>query len=417
MADAPYTQHRQIQYRGPSTSDDYNARIEENYRDLMVLLNTARITQADMQEGYGRFIKDQLSLLRQLEELESRVGALEAGKHTLTFYSPTQIDSDRFVGTPYEVTPAVQLNHDELFGIITLPRVDVSGLSKLVFVDDTGNVVVPSTLETRVVGVTGTADAGGATIDTSEPELALARQTGRIWQRNVIVTAPVAGGAELFLYVKAPTDLFTTANSNAIFVYPFPAMGTDILEVAYTTAVDVMLQDTDGYYPVNDGAFHADDMNAIGWVPPGGWTGDSAFNAGPKAYYFDPKPVTALRIKLGQRNYYRENGQYVYSYGLSNLDLRYDKFLGTGKALIRVDAPANQTITNVLDVQPQLWNVSESEEPLVFSYRTIWETAYNSGTYTSTPVAASRRVWIEVTLNQTMGGGSPALSGLTVTYS
>lgn len=416
MPDSPYSQLRDVQFRGPTDSEDYNSRIEENYKDLLVLINRARMAQANMDETYSRVVKEQYSLLRALEDLESRVDTLEIDANTLTFYRDTQVDNDRFAGGPYSITEVNQLNVDDRHGVITLPLVETSGLSKLSFANPDGEIILPSTLETKVVGVTGSADQAGAVIDTSEPELAIAHTAGRIWERNVIVPAPVAGGAKMYLYVKAPTDLFTTDKSNCITLHPYPALETDILEIAYTTKADVALDDGDGYTVLNSSAVHAGDPNAVGWVPPGGWNGDTALNAGPKVFYFDPKPITGLRIKLGQRNYYRDNGQFIYSYGLSNLDLRYDKFLATGKALIRFDVPSGHTISNVTSVQPQIWNVSEAEIPRIFSYRKIWETSFNSGSYTTSNVASSKRVWIEVTLNQTSGGGSPALSGLTLTY-
>ena len=75
------------------------------------------------------------------------------------------------------------------------------------------------------------------------------------------------------------------------------------------------------------------------------------------------------------------------------------------------------TISDVSNVELDLYNVATGEKPYVSSYRTIWETSYDSGTYTTSSVASSQRVWVEVTLNKTVNGTSPALSGLTITYS
>lgn len=416
MPESPYTQLRDVQFRGPSTSDDYNSRLEENYKDLIVLYNRARMTQVNMEEGHSRLTKDQYGLLRALSDLESRVDILEANLNKMSFYRDTQFDTSRFDGGPFAVAEVNKLHLDNQHGIVTLPIVEISGLSKLAFVNPNGETIIPSTLETKVIGTSGSADQAGATIDTSEPELAVAHTIGRIWERNVIVPAPVVGGAKTVLYLKAPTDLFTTDKSNAIVLHPYPALSTDILEVAYTTKVDVLLEEGDGYTVINSGQYHAGDPAAVGWTVPGGWSGDVIYNSGPKLFYFDPKPITGLRIKLGQRNYYRDNGQYVYTYGLSDLDLRYDKFLSTGKAMIRFDAPTSRTISNVTNVQAQLYNVSEAEIARVFSYRILWETNFNSGVYTTSKVPSSKRIWIEVTLKSTSGGGTPALSGLTLSY-
>ncbi|HJS83571.1 MAG TPA: hypothetical protein VJ742_12130 [Nitrososphaera sp.] len=384
---------------------------------MVTLYNRARLTEADIREFYRRVLKEINSLTRAIEDIESRTDSLESSGTRLTFHNDDQIDNDRFNSTPFSLASTIRNHHDPQHGIIALPRVDASSLSKLFFTNSDDQETLPTTLETRVVGDPSSADTTTSVIDTSAPELSILRRLGRIWERNVIAGSPSVNGAQLTFYVKVPTDLFTTDRSNAIMLHPFPTLGVDITEIAYTTAADVLLQDSDSYVVINATGYHTGNATAIGWVAPGGWVGDTARDAGPKLYYFDPKPITGLRIKLRQRNYYKEADRYVYTYGLSALDLRYDKFLSTGKAMIRFNAPAGRTISKITDVQPQMWNTAESSWSDVFSYRVIWETANNSGIYTLTPVSNSSKVWIEVTLNETPGKGTPALSGLTISYS
>jgi len=178
-----------------------------------------------------------------------------------------------------------------------------------------------------------------------------------------------------------------------------------------------MNDDQDEYTVFNSLAYYDGETRAVGNVPPGGWTGDIDLNAGPRIYYFDPKPITGLRVKLRQRHYIREGAKYIYSYGLSSIDLRQTKFMSTGKTIIRFDAPEGETISDVTDVIAELWNVAEWETPGVFSWRAIWETSYNSGVYTLDNVSFSKRVWIEITLNSTSNKGTPALSTLSLQYS
>jgi len=423
--DSPYTQRRPVQYRGPSTTDDYNKRIDENYKDLVVLFNRARLSEVELEELYRRMVKDQLSLTRMVEELESRIATLEDSSKRFVFHSTEQIDNDRFSEEEeFLIVEEDRLTLDQRHGILTLPKIDTSSLSKLFFVNSDGDEIVPSTLETQVVGTDGTADSATAIIDSSEPEYALYRKPGLIWERNVVVDNANADGAELTLYVKVPTDLFTNDKSNSIVIHPFPYFGTNVKEIAYTQHLTPSLTNDDGYIQFNTEGHYAsttDAPRARGWVIPGGWTGayegqDTVVNAGPRAYYFSPRPITALRIKLHQDNYYRESGKFIYSYGLSQLDLRYDKFLSEGRALIRFDAPEDETISSINDVQPQIWNVSPAALSGVFEYRVVWETYPGSGEPTLSPQPNSSRVWIEVSLKNTQGW-TPALSGLIVDYS
>jgi hypothetical protein len=416
---APVTQQEAVQFRGPNTSDNYNQRIQDNYTDLTILYNRVNLAEQQNIEAFSRFYKDQLNMQQALLDLESRITSLEKQGHILKFSNFNQIDTTRFDNTSYAVATGSQLSQDSLHGQLTLPQIPAATVSKLAFTDpQTGVITLPSSLTTSVIGINGSADnVSTATISTSPPELAVARQVGRIWQRNVICTAPNGVGAQMAIYIRAPQEIFTTANANTLILHPFPALGTDILEIAYSTNIAPIMDDSDGYKAFPQ--MHVDDTNAVGWVPPGtfGDGSDTDLNAGFRAYYFDPVPITALRIKLGQRAYYQENGNYVYSYGASLIDLLYTKFLSAGSCILRFDAPQGQTISNVTSVQPYLFNVIEEEIPNVFSYQVIWETGYNSGIYTTNPVPFSQRVWVQVNLTTTANGGTPALSGLSLNYS
>lgn len=416
MLESPFTKKREVQYRGPSNSRDYNDRLEENYNDLALLKNLSRLTQEELQQAFSQLLKHHLGVARALSDLEARLDVVEEGTNTITFRNISQVDNDWMNGTAYEISEVDRNTVDERHGLLTLPHVEDSSLSKLAFVDVEGNAVIPSTLLTKVVGEDGTADNTGAYIDTNRPHSAIVRSAGVVWERNVVVSSPDAQGAIVTLYVKAPIDLFTTSKSNALVVHPYPLMSTDILEVAYTSKVDPVLSEDDGYTPINQHGHYEGDDRAVGWVAPGGFAGDLDLNAGLRLYRFDPVIITGFRIKLRQRNSYVEGGNYVYSYGLTNLDLRYDKFLDEGKTVIRFDAPSGQTISSVTNVIPEIFNVNPAEITDVFSYRILWETAPGSGVPTDTPVPFSSKVWVEVSLSKTAGKGTPALSGLTVEF-
>lgn len=416
----PYTKRRAAQYRGPSTSDDYNKRIEENYQDLVVLINNARIADVELDELYRRMVKDNLSLARMLNDLESRMATIEADANRFTFYSGEQVDSAYLDEESIDIC-----SYDLQHGVLTLPEVTASSLSKLLYTDTEGREVAPPSLEMRVVPNVLTADNptnSSTFIDSSAPQYALYRKPGLIWERNVVVHSPHPDGAELQLYVKVPTDLSTTANSNNLVIHPFPHFGTTIREIAYSVTPDPLLQDSDGYEPLNPAGHYAGEEAAKGWVVPGGWTGanegdDAAVNTGPRVYNFPPKPITALRITLHQDTYYQEAGKYIYSYGLAHLDLRYNKYLREGTALIRFDAPPGG-FQDIVDVQPEIWNVHPAELSNVFSYRVIWPANPSDpqpDLESEVPLPNSERVWIEVTLKST-DSWTPALSGLIVDY-
>jgi hypothetical protein len=114
---------------------------------------------------------------------------------------------------------------------------------------------------------------------------------------------------------------------------------------------------------------------------------------------------------MNQRNYFKENGSYIYTYGLSNLDIRYDKFLPSGKTMIRFDAPTGKLIDAVVNVAPVIYNVPNSLLSTAFSYRVIYKDGEN---YTLDNPGASASVWVEVTLNMLEDYTPPVLSDLKI---
>lgn len=419
MTDSLYSQNEFSQFRGPSTSDKYNERIENLYKDLVYLYNKAGINDEDVASFYRRLIRDHFSLMKAIEELEARMTDLEdVNSHTITFNSSNKIDNEAVEGSSFELTESETCTYDSMHGIITLPKIASASVSKLKFVDSVGNSVIPSSFEAIAVGVTGTADIPSAGIQSSDIYNAVLAPVGSVWERNVIVDAPHAEGAEIDLYVKVPTDLAVTTEANCVIVHPYPMMGCDIISVETTTNVNVSMNDAlDNYLPLNQRALYTNDDLAVGWVPPGAWSGDTDINAGPVAYYFDPLEVTGLKIRLRQSNYMIEGSKYVYSYGLSFLDLRFDKFQDTGKVIIRFDSPNEATFNQVDNVTPYIYNVSQAELPYAFSYRVLWETYPGSGDFTEGSSGSdTTTVWIEVTLNKTVGLGTPALSGIDVDF-
>ncbi len=427
MSDALYSKMEHAQYRGPAMSDNYNQRVEKAYRDLVMLLNKIGLADEDARIRFANLAKNHFSLMKTLEDLKARIVALEdvttlesgeeiAPYKLLSFFDSSIDQSAVFNNTPFEISPTNRCSIDVRHGVVTLPKVSSSSISKFGYKDNYGNFVLPASFEASALGVAGSADSGSALIQTSDVYNSVKDEPGKVWERNVILTSPNPSGAIVNLYAKVPTDLSVTTKANAIVVHPYPMMGCELRGVYTSSQQMVNLNDNDVYTPLNDQDFYESNNDAIGWIAPGAWGGDYISSCGPKIFYFDPKDVNGVKVTLKQNDYFFENNKYIYSYGLSFLDLRYDKFLTTGKVMLRFDAPTGKVINSIDSVTPNIYNVSEAELPFVFSYRVIWDTGV-SGAYTLDPVPFSDHVWIEVTLNETVRYGTPSLSGLKVEYS
>jgi hypothetical protein len=177
------------------------------------------------------------------------------------------------------------------------------------------------------------------------------------------------------------------------------------------------MTDKDLYQSFNPG-YYDGEYDAIGKVAPGGWStvgSDTIVNSGPLQFITSDKSITAVRILLRQRNYIKENNSYIYTYGLSDIDIRYEKYLSTGRTFIRFDAPTGNTIREILNVSPKIYNVSPSLLSSVFSHKIYYPVISGSETtYSLVNPETSDHVYVEVTLNMLDDMVPPVLSDLII---
>jgi hypothetical protein len=277
--------------------------------------------------------------------------------------------------------------------------------------------VIPDFLETRIDANLAGGDGNGALIDTTPVQYSFLNQTDKVWRRNVILTEPNPFGVSLYLYIKIPTGTIGNSLANYVSLAPYPSNGVDVVRVEYTTAVAPKLTDGDIYQSFNPG-YYNNEYDAVGKVAPGGWStvgSDTIVNSGPLQFITADKNITAVRILLRQRNYIKENNSYIYTYGLSDVDIRYEKYLPTGKTFIRFDAPTGNTIRDILNISPKIYNVSPSMLSSTFGYRIFYPVTSGSGaTYSLVNPQTSDHVYVEVTLNMLDDMIAPVLSDLII---
>lgn len=416
MAEIINTKKRDYQHNGPVESSDYNSRIEENYKDLVYLYNRANVIDNKLAQAFERVIKDQKFIVSTVQDLQDRVAALEAEANTLSIHSFSQLDYASFVGTSFAISGTELLTFDPIYNIVTLPRVLSGSYSKLKFASASAGQIVPNFFKSKIDNAFAGVDTSGAVIDSTPLYNAILDSPEKVWKRNVVANSTSPAGAQLMLYVVAPAESTGSLKTNMIKLNPFPSFGVDIVSIEYTQTSSPKLDESDGWKPLNSKGLYNNVQEAIGKVPPGGWqtTGsDTITNSGPLAFVFADTDITAIRIKLKQRNYFTELEKYIYSYGLSDLDIRYDKYLPTGKMIVKFTAPDGQTISDIINVTPKIYNVPLSQISTAFSYRVIYN---DSGTYTLSNPGASNDVWIEVTLNILDDKTAPILSDLIIQY-
>jgi hypothetical protein len=416
MSEFIYTKSRTNQFNGPLNSDDHNARIEENYKDLVYLYNKYNVFDQKLSEVFERVLKDHIFINQYIKDMDDRIIALESGNNIMSIHSLSQID---ILAYP-DSEPALQsdeiLSYDGTYNTVTLPKVSGSSHSKLKFFTQNDGQIIPDFFETKISNSLPGVDVPGAILDSNNVYNSILDRSDKYWKRSIISATTSPLGAQTYVYVKIPAEFSGSKKCNNIRLNPFPMFGVDILSIQYTTMDNPSLTESDVWIPLNKDRIYDGRTEAVGKVPPGGWTtpgSDAILNAGPVSFYFAETQITAIRFVIRQKNYLVENNKYIYTYGLSDMDIRYDKFLPSGRIIFRFDAQQGDTISEITSVTPKIFNVPESLLSDAFSYRVI----YNDGSiYTTENPGSSNSVWIEVTLNQLSDGTAPVLSDLIIDY-
>lgn len=416
MTEILNTKKRDYAYNGPVNSSDYNIRLEENYKDLVFLYNKANVLDSKLAQAFERVLKDHKFLTSAVSDLSDRIKALEAAEKTMSIHSFSQMDNASFVGTSFSVLGTELLSFDPVYNVITLPKVSSSSFSKLKFSSPIAGQIIPEFFKARIDSGFNGVDTGGAVVDMSPIYSAILDAPDKVWRRNIVANASNIAGAQMMLYVGVPSEVSGSLKSNCLKLNPFPVYGVDIISIEYTTNPNPGMKESDGWTALNRFGYYDGDPSSVGKVAPGGWSAvgqDIVHNSGPLCFYFPDLNITGIRIKFLQRNYFIELGKYIYSYGLSDLDVRYDKFLSSGKTIIKFRPSNGDIINNVLSVTPKIYNVPLSLVSNAFSHRVI----YKSGsTFSLSNPGASTEVWIEVSLNMLDDKTPPVLSDLIVDY-
>lgn len=420
MSEIISTQKRDYKYNGPVQSSDYNLRIEENYKDLVYLYNKANIIDAKLAQAFERVLKDHVFLTTAISDMQARIEALESNLNQISIHSYSQLDYSSFVGTSYAISGTELLHFDPTYNIITLPKVTSSSFSKLKFINSNYGQIVPDFFKAKIDVSFNGVDTNGAVIDSSPIYNAILDSQDKVWKRSVIANSSSPSGAQMMLYVKIPAEIAGSLKTNVIKLNPYPVFSVDIVKIEYTSKSNPTLTESDGWTPLNKYALYDEVDSAIGKVAPGGWSvsgSDTIENSGPLCFQIPDTDITAIRIKFNQKNYFIESGKYVYTYGLSDLDIRYDKFLPSGKTIVKFTPSNGDLISSINSVTPKIYNVPPSLIDSVFSYRILYGTLGVGGmVYSEVNPGSSEDIWIEVTLNMLDDKTAPVLTDLVVDY-
>ncbi len=412
MADRPfYTKKRNAQWRGPTTSEDYNARIEENYNDLTIQTNQIEVLKDNLDFVRRTLIKASINgvdrISAKLEELNT-MGALND-----CFFQGINLfeDNDRFDSTEFAIDPNNRLRYDPSYRVFTLPRIDSGSFSKLKFVSRDGQEIISPNFKVYIEPIGDVEAREENFIDANDfYNCIISDFTRRGWEVNSVVDSSYSGVSAFRVYVSIPDDMSLVRESNTMLFNPLFSGSCDLSDVQYTTQRNVTFSPSDNWQDFNVPKFPLSIDNR--WVLPD--DGEDINECLGTLFSFPPLPVTAVAFTLSTSSkLVDDNNVNVYSNGLHKFDIRYEKYLGEGQAMLRIESDGD-AISSVDSVTPILANCSSSEAPSSFSFEPVWETSEDSGIYTLDPVPGSSKVWLRVTLRKTINGGAPTMPFLIV---
>lgn len=421
MADIINTKKRNAKYGGPVDSNDYNSRIEENYQDLLYLYNKTNVVDAKIEQAFERVLKDMAMLSNAVNDLSERLSAIEIGDGVFSISSFSQIQYSRFNLTEFSIGQTQLLTMDPHYNVITLPKIANASSSKIKFYHTSVGQIVSDLFKTNIQNNLGGVDTPGAIVNTTPTYNAILDDPSKVWSRTIVSSNNGLGAAQLAFYCKISAEFTGSLKTNCIKLNPYPMHSVNIYSIEYTTKNNPVLNETDNWIPLNFDSLYDGETEAIGNVPPGSWIisgSDEIKNSGPLCFYFPDIDITAIRIVMRQENYLKELDNYVYTYGLSDLDVRYDKFASSGKTILNFKAPTGKLISSIVSVDPVIYNVPRSLMSQAFSYRVIYPVDAATGLidaiYSTSNPGASSEVWIEVTLNMLEDKTAPVLSDLII---
>lgn len=333
MAVGIRTKRRPIARRGPSDSNDIGAFMDECVSDLSAIATEINAVETEGSRTHLVRYLESLALRSQLENVieDRRIRNLfdAANGDAIT----SVVNFRGFIGADYEISygaiaEARRARVEPVYGQVVLPYNNV--VNRIYSVSpDTGEVVLPGSIETTVTGYNET----GGTVVTGTQRYAVNGNNQNYWIRKI--RFPLESDVdyiEVDFQVNLPV-LYTT-HVNMVSIHPFPLGLTDIEEIKYSSTTADPTIDLPGFAAINCAGF--------------------------RRWHFIDTNMTKIKVKLRQRHFIEENGFKVFYVGMQELLVQLVDFDRTANAgagplgptagngvVIRVDAPTGYTFNQL----------------------------------------------------------------------
>lgn len=324
-----------VEFRGPSSSEQYNEFQKAVFLDLTNLFELSGKTKMEILDIIDTLYNENLALQLLIKRLESQIDLLQSNT-----VLPNEIVHGAFFYTNENLPDTIQpitgpsVNNDlthwqRNYGELTLP---INNHQSKVNITDpiSGQIFVPKELEASFE-LTPTGDL--ITIDKGDIFRAFNGIPGQYWKYQAYSPSGSVESVEGTITIKLPLNISSNTFVNTLTIDPFPEFTMDILSIDYVTPNHEVfsLQEllTNSTLQVASYLNHLNPQVAF-------------FNIGKTVYRFKREEIIELRIKVKQSTFSKKPNQAgnYFTLGAQNLGVEYLTYAPTSTVYVVFDAEA-----------------------------------------------------------------------------
>lgn len=395
------TEKIRAQFRGPTSSSEFNEFISNAHYDLTQLYDLAVTHDVKIPNNLDMVLTQNYFLRKKIDELSDLIANIEASledpsNYTSSFSNPnssSQVGSEPLIYTDEEYGVAYQQMEDSV--------------SKVYILDKDDNTVVPESLEVTLYESTSpisdlTDIDNGLKVDIANTEDIFDGDKNNPWIRKFSTESPIDSIYAVF-HIKLPSNIVNHYRVNNITLNPYPEFSKNLLDIQYKGSSSWHRLPTYPEYE-DGGNIHPLEIEDI-----------------PRTrLIFSHQDITELLIYIKQDQYIEDGSSRIFPYGFYNIGISYTRFEETdGKMLIEFTHPQVETkgFEVIQDIIPILSNTGLDREDLVSTKLYLDEGVNEEGELGGViPALYQDNVFIEVTLSCDSTGTPPMLEGMKIEY-
>lgn len=388
----PVSRKIEARFRGPTSSEDFNQWIEDNYFDLVQLFNASRKNKSSIEENLSFLLKENLFMQGKIEKLEGLIETMQEsidsskGILSKSFYSIENVSENN-------------CKIDTRYGIAHLD-LDQIPISKVYLRDNFGKVFVPNSLNVSLYESYSPISniRGKIELPIQEDKSIINAFNGSkdsYWIRNHYTTESI-DEVYAIIDIDLPRNIINHTRVNTIYLDPAPEFSFSILDILYSSSdtwerLDTFPKMTDGETP------------------------QEISDAGKLAFVFPYKDILKLRLYIKQNKWTPEGNNRIFSYGFKSIEVFFTRFKEESSSFtVRFDIPdPSRSFSKILSVStlPSKGGIKTNSG---IETKLFLENG-NTKNVNETLPSTTKTVYVEVSLFP-VEGVTPTISQLNIEY-